>query len=115
LDWQVISSPAEIQSPVSDHFDGRRFINPGGIKAKGLREVLKWMIARKQGEWKEINDRHDKEKPAARVDNGIRITFVNHSTFLIQVDGVNILTDRCMAKEQPGTMGRAPANAGSGN
>jgi L-ascorbate metabolism protein UlaG (beta-lactamase superfamily) len=87
-----ISGP-KYKGPVSDHFDGRRFINPGSIRAKGFREVLKWMITRKQGEWKEVSDRHDKEKPAARVDNGIRITFVNHSTFLIQVDGVNILTD----------------------
>ena len=87
-----ISGP-KYKGPVSDHFDGRRFINPGSIKAKGLREVLKWMINRKQGEWKEIKDSNDKETPAARVNNGIRITFINHSTFLIQVDGVNILTD----------------------
>jgi len=26
------------KGPVSDHFDGSRFINPGGIKAKGLRK-----------------------------------------------------------------------------
>ena len=86
-----ISGP-KYKGPVSDHFDGRRFINPGSIKAKGFREVLKWMVARKQGEWKEVPAGHG-EKPASHFDNGIRITFVNHSTFLIQVDGVNILTD----------------------
>ncbi|HMI67258.1 MAG TPA: MBL fold metallo-hydrolase [Cyclobacteriaceae bacterium] len=86
-----ISGP-KYKGPVSDHFDGRRFINPGSIKAKGFREVLKWMVARKQGEWKEVPAGQG-EKPASRFDNGIRITFVNHSTFLIQVDGVNILTD----------------------
>ena len=86
-----ISGP-KYKGPVSDHFDGRRFINPGSIKAKGFREVLKWMVAREQGEWKEVPAGHG-EKPASHFDNGIRITFVNHSTFLIQVDGVNILTD----------------------
>ncbi len=87
-----ISGP-KYSGPVSNHFDGRRFINPGGIKAKGLTEVLKWMITRKQGEWKEVRDGQDKERPLARFEKGIRITFVNHSTFLIQVDGVNIITD----------------------
>jgi L-ascorbate metabolism protein UlaG (beta-lactamase superfamily) len=86
-----ISGP-KYKGPVSDHFDGRRFINPHNIKAKGFREVLKWMVTRKQGEWKEVSA-GDREKPASRFDKGIRITFVNHSTFLIQVDGVNILTD----------------------
>jgi L-ascorbate metabolism protein UlaG (beta-lactamase superfamily) len=77
-----ISGP-KYKGPVSDHFDGRRFINPGSIKAKGFREVLKWMVAREQGEWKEVPAGHG-EKPASHFDNGIRITFVNHSTFLIQ-------------------------------
>src|SRR5258706_4509838 len=86
-----ISGP-KYKGAVSDHFDGRRFINPGRIKAKGFREVLKWMVNRKQGEWKEVRA-GEREKPASRFDNGIRITVVNHSTFFIQVDGLNILTD----------------------
>ena len=92
-----ISGP-KYKGPVSDHFDGSRFLNPGGIKANGLREVLKWMITRKQGEWNEISEHRDNGKPAARVDNGIRVTFINHSTFLIQVDGVNIITDPVYSK-----------------
>src|SRR5258706_15485320 len=92
-----ISGP-EYKGPVSDHFHGRRFLNPGSVKMSGFREVLKGMITRKQGEWKEEGDSHFKGKPVTRVDNGIRVTFVNHSTFLIQVDGVNILTDPVYSK-----------------
>jgi L-ascorbate metabolism protein UlaG (beta-lactamase superfamily) len=92
-----ISAP-KYKGPVSSHFDGKRFTNPGHVTAKGLPEVLKWMINRKQGEWKEIGESLDEVKPAARIHNGVRITFVNHSTFLIQVDGVNILTDPVFSK-----------------
>ena len=87
-----ISAP-KYKGPVTDHFDGKQFSNPGKIKAKGFREVIQWMVNRKQGPWKEKRDLVYGGKPAARVDQGIRITFVNHSTFLIQVDGLNLITD----------------------
>jgi hypothetical protein len=32
-------------------------------------------------------------QPPARVDEGIRITFVNHATVLVQMDGISVLTD----------------------
>lgn len=88
----LLSAPT-YKGPKSDHFDGKRFINPKGIKAKGLPDVFKWMRERKQGKWTQRRDIKPGPKPLPRYDNGVRITFVNHSTFLIQVDGVNILTD----------------------
>lgn len=80
------------KGPVSDHFDGKRFINPTGMKAKGLTDVMQWMLKRKQGPWKERKDVPFGEKPISN-SHELRITYVNHSTFLIQVGGVNILTD----------------------
>lgn len=87
-----LSAP-KYDGPVSDHFDGRKFINPGGIEAKGLKEVAQWMVNRKRGEWKEDTAIACGPRPILREKEKIRITFVNHSTFLIQVDGLNILTD----------------------
>lgn len=87
-----ISAP-RYKGPVSNHFDGKRFINPGNVKAKGLPDLLKWMTHRKQGKWKADHTASIGERPAAEVTQGIRLTFVNHSTFLIQVEGLNILTD----------------------
>jgi L-ascorbate metabolism protein UlaG (beta-lactamase superfamily) len=81
------------KGPVSDHFDGKKFINPGGIPMKGLPDVLKWMMERKKGEWKEDKTEAYGNRPLQWEKESIRITFVNHSTFLIQVDGMNILTD----------------------
>jgi L-ascorbate metabolism protein UlaG (beta-lactamase superfamily) len=87
-----LSGP-KYNGPVSDHFDGKKFVNPHGIQAKGLKEVLQWMMNRKRGEWKENNVPDYGKRPLDRERENIRITFVNHSTFLIQVDGLNILTD----------------------
>ena len=69
----------------TDHFDGKRFLNPGGVKAKGGMEVFKWMIRRKPGRWPKEVEAPWGKRPLAHYKDGIRITFVNHSTFLIQV------------------------------
>jgi L-ascorbate metabolism protein UlaG (beta-lactamase superfamily) len=88
----LLSGP-KYKGPVSDHFDGKRFFTPGGKPAQGLRGVLQWMIKRKQGAWKKQHGLPSGNKPLPRLNDGIHITFVNHSTFLIQADGLNILTD----------------------
>ena len=88
----AISGP-KYTGAINDHFDGKKFINPGGVQAKGLTDVLKWSLNRKRGPWKEITSATPYPKPLPRVEEGLRITFINHSTFLIQVDGLNILTD----------------------
>ncbi|HWA35278.1 MAG TPA: MBL fold metallo-hydrolase [Cyclobacteriaceae bacterium] len=88
----LLSGP-KYQGPVSDHFDGKKFFTPGGRPAHGLSGVLKWMRTRKNNPWTpQMNLTHG-AKPPERVGRGARITFVNHSSFLIQVDGINILTD----------------------
>lgn len=91
IGWSL--SAPRYKGPVSAHFDGRKFINPGNVKAKGLPDVLKWLMNRKKGEWSKITS-HPVLPPPDRVEQGeLLVTFVNHCTFLIQVDGVNILTD----------------------
>lgn len=89
----ILLSEPGYDGPVSDHFNGKTFINPKGVKAKGFSEVVKWMRERKKGKWVERKDLRPGPRPLPRYDEGVRITFVNHSTFLIQVDGINIITD----------------------
>lgn len=88
----LLSAPT-YDGPVSDHFDGKKFFNRKGFEAKGLSDVLKWMRERKPGKWVYRGDARIGARPLPRYDGGVRVTFVNHSTFLIQVDGVNIITD----------------------
>jgi L-ascorbate metabolism protein UlaG (beta-lactamase superfamily) len=93
----MISAP-RYKGPRLPHFDGRRFINPAGVKAKGFPDVMKWMFSRKRVPWTSNSAAMPGARPASVVNDGIKITFVNHSTFLIQVDGLNILTDPVWSK-----------------
>ena len=82
------------KGPKSDHFDGKKFLNPSGKSAKGLKGVLKYMRTQKPGVWPEYRQLPYGPKPLDLVEGpAARMTFVNHSTFLIQVNGANILSD----------------------
>src|ERR1700730_6132602 len=80
-------SGPKYRGPISDHFDGKKFINPGNVEAKGLKDVLTWMLNRDRVKWKESEQGSYGERPVERIYSGIRITFINHTSFLIQVDG----------------------------
>jgi len=86
------------RGPVTDHFDGQRFHNhEAGWQTEG--SFLKWQATRQRGEWPEHPEATYGPPPPERVDGGrLRITFINHSTTLIQIDGVNILTDPVWSK-----------------
>jgi L-ascorbate metabolism protein UlaG (beta-lactamase superfamily) len=84
--------------PVSDHFDGKKFITPNGKPASDFGGVVKWMLNRERGEWPEETTHVYGPHPLASEKENIRITFINHSTFLIQVNGLNILTDPIYSK-----------------
>jgi L-ascorbate metabolism protein UlaG (beta-lactamase superfamily) len=77
------------------HFDGRRYFNPAA-PTYGFRvwRILSWMARRRPRRWpKWIDDPIQPEPPATLQPHEIAATFVGQSTFLLQLDGVNILTD----------------------
>jgi L-ascorbate metabolism protein UlaG (beta-lactamase superfamily) len=78
---------------VTNHFNGKRFINPGNVQAKGLPDVFKWLFTRKRTRWGSFAEEPFGQKPEPRIHSPNRITFINHSCFLIQTKGLNILTD----------------------
>src|SRR5262245_39553401 len=88
----LISAPT-YKGPKSNHFDGKKFLNLAKVELKGFGDVFKWLLTRKRKPWKKITVADYGPKPETKINSGIRVTFVNHTTFLIQVDGVNILTD----------------------
>lgn len=82
------------QGPRSDHFDGQRFFNPQGPPEQGAGALFKWLTHREQGPWHEVEDAVPGPMPPWRVKDGeLRVTFVGHSSVLIQLDGLNLLTD----------------------
>lgn len=83
--------PADPFAP-SRRINGR-FINASGHTQHGGTRALKWFITRRPVPWPQHVDNIAAEKPLTRVDDGIRVTLVGHATVLLQVAGLNILTD----------------------
>lgn len=78
-----------------DHFDGRHFFNPG-IKEDetSFRELLRWKMNGQSKPWPAaVSNEHSPSLPAELRPGQAAVTFVNHATFLIQLPGLNILTD----------------------
>jgi L-ascorbate metabolism protein UlaG (beta-lactamase superfamily) len=92
IDYKI-SAPA-YHGPISDHFDGKHFHNTTPADPKGFFSVIKWRLTKDEGPWRKWVDADPGPVPAKRVGKGeLWITFVNHSTLLVQIDGLNILTD----------------------
>ncbi len=83
------------QGPVTDHFDGTRFFNPGGIAPLGFRAMLRWQFNGERQSWqKQVPSPFPQAKPEERIEgDGLRVTMVGHASMLVQVAGLNILTD----------------------
>ncbi|HPM78686.1 MAG TPA: MBL fold metallo-hydrolase [bacterium] len=78
----------------SDHFDGEKFFNPHWRTQHHFGDFFKWTLNREAGPWREWDEIQPGPPPPRRVDDGeLRVTFVNHSTVLVQMDGLNVLTD----------------------
>ncbi|HEY0299728.1 MAG TPA: MBL fold metallo-hydrolase [Rhizomicrobium sp.] len=68
-----------------------RFVNASGHAQHGGTRALKWFLTRRPVPWPRHVD--NAPAPAARVNNGIRATIIGHATVLVQVAGLNIITD----------------------
>ncbi len=81
--------------PASDHFDGTLFFNPGGQIPGRFGDLLKWKLRNSRPKWPARSlSPFPKARPADRMDGGgLRLTMVGHSSMLVQMAGLNILTD----------------------
>ncbi|UWQ17637.1 MBL fold metallo-hydrolase [Jannaschia sp. M317] len=77
--------------PISDHFDGTRFFNPEGSEPRGFGDLLKWQLGGDKADWPDSVG-ITQDTPPERV-NDLRVTMIGHATVLIQVAGINLLTD----------------------
>lgn len=81
-------------TPTGAIFDGERFENLEPYEPRGFRHFLKWQFNKEPGPWREWTDAPPGTPPPPRVGPGeLRVTFVNHATTLVQIDGISILTD----------------------
>jgi L-ascorbate metabolism protein UlaG (beta-lactamase superfamily) len=84
--------------PASDHFDGRRFFNPEDrarppTRATPARFFNRWATGEGRAGWP-ARVPVVPTRPSPQVDgNRMRVTWIGHSTVLVETAGVNILTD----------------------
>jgi len=76
---------------MSDHFDGRRFFNPSVAPAQPFTAVPRMMLEPRT-RWPTRIDEPTRLPPALDGADAV-VTFIGHSTFLIQTAAGNILTD----------------------
>ncbi len=81
--------------PASGHFDGKQFHNLVATEHGRFFGFLKWIWTREPGLWLPLREAPSgAPPPPERVEGAVlRVTFVGHSTVLIQTGGLNILTD----------------------
>jgi L-ascorbate metabolism protein UlaG (beta-lactamase superfamily) len=75
----------------SDHFDGRRFVNPTGVAAQPFSAVPR-MLLEPRTRWPARVDEPPRRPPGLDGASAV-LTFIGHATFLIQTAAGNILTD----------------------
>jgi L-ascorbate metabolism protein UlaG (beta-lactamase superfamily) len=101
--WTLLSATrgnAYYQGPVSDHFDGLQFFNPGGPGPKGRLDLLRWQITDRGPSWPaSVPSPVPADRPPATVaGDAIRVAYIGHASFLVQTRGRNILIDPVYAE-----------------
>ena len=76
---------------MSDHFDGRRFVNPTGTAGQPFSKVPR-MLREPRTPWPTHIEVRPQMPPALDGAAAV-VTFIGHATFLIQTAAGNILTD----------------------
>jgi hypothetical protein len=85
---------AYYHGPTSDHFDGTHFFNPDCGLERGTLPFLRYKLTEKNTPWPDhIQNEFSDTSPPRVQGNDLRVSYVGHSTILIQTQGVNILTD----------------------
>jgi L-ascorbate metabolism protein UlaG (beta-lactamase superfamily) len=77
----------------SDHYNGKTFHNPGRNDLKSFWDVMKWKMTAETVKWPEhVGNKTYPLRPLASNEK-VNATFINHATYLLQLPGVNVLTD----------------------
>lgn len=91
----AIAGNSYYRGAVSDHFDGKRFFNPEGELPGGTFDLIQWKLGSDKSAWPDsYPSQYGQVEPAERITgNQMRVTFIGHASFLIQVAQMNILVD----------------------
>jgi L-ascorbate metabolism protein UlaG (beta-lactamase superfamily) len=80
--------------PLRPHFDGTRFLNPGGAEPNGFMDLLRWQFSGERERWPREDPSPFRDQPPRSVDGtNLRVAMVGHASFLVQAGGMNLLLD----------------------
>jgi L-ascorbate metabolism protein UlaG (beta-lactamase superfamily) len=94
--------------PISDHFDGEHFFNPEPTirgpngSRRGFLSILRARMKKDPNvwaTWPDFIENAPYQPPAGEVPVGqVDVTFIGHSSFLLRLPGLNVLTDPVFSK-----------------
>lgn len=88
------SIPAAYHGAVSDHFDGKRFFNYERTPESQIEDAIRNTTpGRHRGHWDNWQQTPTDTPPPRVAGRKLRVTFVNHSTVLVQTESLNVLID----------------------
>jgi L-ascorbate metabolism protein UlaG (beta-lactamase superfamily) len=85
--------------PISGHFNGKNFSNAylpenRDTVHKAIKSFLSWRFKSFSPEWNvKPNEKPGSKPPIVVNGDSMRVTFIGHSTVLLQFDGLNFITD----------------------
>jgi L-ascorbate metabolism protein UlaG (beta-lactamase superfamily) len=83
------------EGSAGDHYDGERFFNPDGAAPRRSAAAMfrRWAGSPERAQWPERVAVAQTVPPPRVAGSAMRVTWVGHSTVLVQTHGLNILTD----------------------
>ncbi|MBA2933014.1 MBL fold metallo-hydrolase [Sphingomonas sp. CGMCC 1.13654] len=108
------AKPSFYHGPRSDHFDGRRFFNPdgeqgtGGDENKSLTQLLEGKVIERHRAWPASVPITPSIPPRTVGGETMLVTWIGHSTVLIQTQSLNVLTDPVWADRDSPVKGIGP-------
>ncbi len=89
-----MDKPSPLAGLSRPHHIKGRFAPPGDVSNPKLRDGLKWLLSGEKQKWpRHVENAPWPAPPETAPQDGISLTFIGHATLLIQVGGLNILTD----------------------
>ena len=79
--------------PLSDHYDGKKFFNPGDNQLLSFWQILKWKMNNSAATWPVHVPNRIYPTAVLSPEHKAAVTFINHATFLLQYQDLTILTD----------------------
>ncbi|GLR15431.1 MBL fold metallo-hydrolase [Portibacter lacus] len=88
------------QGEKTDHFDGKKFHDPDGRGLGDFGKLMKYNRQNKKAKWEfqETSDFSLEQIDNFTTEGKVRYFHINHATVLMQMDGMNILTDPVYSK-----------------